>query len=48
MIVGIRKRSEVWISVDTWKSEVAKQAILAGADVINDGLLCAKTLLLPK
>lgn len=36
IIAGIRKRSEVWISVDTWKSEVAKQSILAGADVIND------------
>lgn len=27
---------EVWISVDTWKAEVARQAIEAGADMVND------------
>ncbi|MBT5016186.1 dihydropteroate synthase [Candidatus Peregrinibacteria bacterium] len=27
---------EVWISVDTWKAEVARQAIVAGADMVND------------
>lgn len=30
------KNQEVWISVDTWKAEVAKQAIEAGADMVND------------
>lgn len=30
------KNQEVWISVDTWKAEVAKQALLAGADMVND------------
>lgn len=29
-------RNDVWISVDTWKSEVARQATLAGADMVND------------
>lgn len=27
---------KAWIAVDTWKSEVARQAIAAGADMIND------------
>ena len=37
VICGIReKNSEIWISVDTWKTEVARQAIEAGADMIND------------
>ncbi len=27
---------EVWISGDTWKAEVARQAIVAGADMVND------------
>ncbi len=27
---------DVWISIDTWKSEVALAAIQAGADIIND------------
>lgn len=37
VIRGIReKNQEVWISVDTWKAEVAKQAILTGADMVND------------
>ena len=35
-IVGLRKFSDIPISVDTWKSEVAEAAILAGADIIND------------
>lgn len=25
-----------WIAVDTWKSEVAAQALMAGADIVND------------
>ncbi len=36
VIQGIRQRSNVWISVDTYKAEVARQAINAGADAIND------------
>ncbi|MCP4725588.1 MAG: dihydropteroate synthase, partial [bacterium] len=41
VIEGIRKESDVWISVDTWKSDVAEEAVNAGADIINDisGLL---------
>ncbi|HBM3482328.1 TPA: dihydropteroate synthase [Listeria innocua] len=27
---------DIWISVDTWRAEVAEQAVLAGADMIND------------
>ncbi len=27
---------DIWISIDTWKAEVARQAIAAGADMIND------------
>ena len=36
VIEGIRKYSKVWISIDTYKKEVAKQALSAGADAIND------------
>lgn len=37
VIQKIRERNtQVWISIDTWKSEVAKQAIQAGADMVND------------
>jgi len=36
LIQGIRKESDIWISVDTWKSEVARQSLQAGADSIND------------
>ena len=28
--------SDIWISVDTWKAEVARQSLEAGADAIND------------
>lgn len=34
----VRKRSDIVISVDTYKAEVAKQAIQNGADMINDVL----------
>ncbi|MHC5252673.1 dihydropteroate synthase [Listeria kieliensis] len=27
---------DIWISVDTWRSEVAEEAVLAGADFLND------------
>ncbi len=36
VIEGIRKRSEIIISVDTRKRIVAEQAIAAGADMVND------------
>ena len=41
VIEAIRRESDIVISVDTWKSEVAASALAAGADIINDitGLL---------
>ncbi len=36
VIEKIRERSDVWLSIDTTKSEVAEQAVNAGADIIND------------
>lgn len=36
VIEGIRAQSDVPISIDTMKAEVAAQAIAAGADIIND------------
>ena len=36
VIKEIRKFSDIAISIDTWKSEVAKVAIDAGADIVND------------
>ena len=36
IIKELKKRVNVPISIDTWKSQVAKGAIEAGADVIND------------
>lgn len=36
VIEGIRAQSDIVISVDTTKSEVAKAALEAGADIIND------------
>ncbi|MCF2856237.1 dihydropteroate synthase [Pseudoalteromonas sp. SMS1] len=36
LIEAIRAKSDCVISIDTSKSEVMKQAILAGADIIND------------
>lgn len=35
-VKAIRQVSDVLISVDTWKAEVARQALEAGADIIND------------
>ncbi|MFH0819015.1 MAG: dihydropteroate synthase [Patescibacteria group bacterium] len=32
----IKKRSKILISVDTYKSEIAKRALASGADIIND------------
>ncbi|MEL3909214.1 MAG: dihydropteroate synthase [Treponemataceae bacterium] len=36
VIKELKKRTSVPLSVDTWKSEVAKAALEAGADIIND------------
>lgn len=36
VIEGIRAKSSVWISVDTMKANVARAAVAAGADIIND------------
>jgi dihydropteroate synthase len=36
VIAGIREKSDVPISIDTYKSEVAKEAVGAGASMIND------------
>ena len=36
LIKKIREGSEIWISVDTWKSEVARKSLEAGADAVND------------
>jgi len=36
VIEEIRSRSDVFISIDTYKSEVARRACTAGADIIND------------
>ncbi|MFA0054355.1 dihydropteroate synthase [Vibrio echinoideorum] len=35
-IKAIRAKSDVWISIDTSKAEVMRQAVEAGADLIND------------
>ena len=32
----LRSQTDVWISIDTWRAEVARQALDAGADVLND------------
>ena len=36
VIEGIRKKSDIVISIDTYKSNVAEKAIIAGANMIND------------
>ncbi|MBH49671.1 MAG: dihydropteroate synthase [Candidatus Marinimicrobia bacterium] len=36
VIKQIRKYSDITISIDTYKSEVARKAIVAGADIVND------------
>lgn len=36
VIEAIRAESDILISVDTWKSEVARAALAAGADLVND------------
>ena len=36
VVKGIRSRSDVLLSVDTYNPEVAEQAVAQGADIIND------------
>ena len=36
LIKEVRSESDIWISVDTWKAEVARQSLDAGADAVND------------
>ncbi|MCL9781090.1 dihydropteroate synthase [Vibrio sp. S4M6] len=36
IIQAIREKHDVWISIDTSKAEVMRQAVEAGADLIND------------
>ena len=36
VIQAIRQESDVLISVDTWKSQVAEAALQAGANIVND------------
>ena len=36
LIKEVRSESDIWISVDTWKAEVARQSLHAGADAVND------------
>ncbi len=36
VVKAIREKYDVWISVDTSKAEVMRQAIAVGADLIND------------
>ncbi|MAU64430.1 MAG: dihydropteroate synthase [Dehalococcoidia bacterium] len=36
VIEAIRSMSDIPISIDTWKSEVAKEAIASGASIVND------------
>ncbi len=36
VIEGIRRRSDIPLSIDTYKAEVAREAIAAGADMVND------------
>ena len=36
VIKAIRQESDVLISVDTWKSQVAEAALKAGAHIVND------------
>lgn len=36
ILKAIRSRTNVWISIDTYRSEVAKRCLEEGADLIND------------
>ncbi len=36
VIIGIRRESDIWLSIDTWKAEVARRALQEGVDTVND------------
>jgi dihydropteroate synthase len=36
VIAGIRENSDIIVSVDTWRPQVARQAIAAGVHIVND------------
>ena len=36
VIQALREKTDALISIDTWKAEVARAAVVAGADVVND------------
>lgn len=36
VVKGIREKSDIPLSIDTYKAEVARQALAAGANIIND------------
>lgn len=36
VVEGLAERTDAWLSVDTYKAEVARRAITAGAHIIND------------
>lgn len=36
VIRGLRRESDAWISIDTYKASVAEAALDAGADIVND------------
>ena len=36
LIALLRRKSDVLISIDTWKADVAEQALRAGANIVND------------
>src|SRR5699024_11164191 len=40
VISAIRQELDVALSIDTYKADVAEQAILAGADIVNDIWRC--------
>lgn len=44
VVKALRQESQVWISVDTTRATVMREAALAGADILNDinGLGCAE------
>jgi dihydropteroate synthase len=41
VIEGIRKQSDITLSIDTYKANVAKAAIAAGANMVNDISACS-------
>ena len=47
VIRALRKRTDIPISVDTMKSEVARQALDAGADIVNDVSACTRDPAMP-